>query len=153
VVELGKVGNEIRSFLKSDFAKDLFEQYWLGKGDYWLSKKEFENVVLAAEKAGAKNIPGTVVVIHGHEYIQKIISFYGSERYAKAFGTATMIYTKQGNAVGFFDTYDFDYRWGQRTIGAELQTDAVNLASHYAGNASVYRIFYNMGVSYSQKEK
>jgi hypothetical protein len=128
----------------------LFENYWQGKGNMWLNTDEFNEVVSVAENAGAKDVPGRLILLHGHEYIAKTISFYKSNKYAKAFGTATLIYTKQGKAVGFYDGYDFDAKpWGQRSIKYESETRGVNIGSYFS-NAKNFKIYYNMGVLFSQ---
>ena len=148
--DLGKLGNQIRSYAGSDFSKDLFENYWLAKGTYYISEKEFTQIAAAAEKAGAKEVKGVKINLNGHEYIAKTISFYGSAKYDKAFGTATMIYDLQGKAVGFYDKYDFDPKsWGDRSTSAEIKTRMVFAAS-IISKANDFNIYYGKGVSFKQ---
>ena len=148
--DLGKLGNEIRNFAGSDFSKDLFENFWLGKGSYYISDKEFIEIVAAADKAGAANTKGVKINLNGHEYVVKTISFYGSDKYDKAFGTATMLYDLQGKAVGFYDKYDFDPKsWNTRSFSAEAKTRLVFLASMIS-QAKDFKVFYGKGVTYSQ---
>lgn len=148
--DLGKLGNQIRSHAGSEFSKDLFENYWQGKGTYYISTEEFAKIVAAAEKAGAKNTPGVKITLNGHEYVAKTISFYSSSRYDKAVGTATMLYDPNGNAVGFYDRYDFDPKsWGDRSISAESITRLVLAASAFS-NAKDFNVYYGKGVTYYQ---
>ena len=148
--DLGKLGNLIRRFAGSDFSKDLFENYWQGKGTFYLSEKEFDNIAAEADKAGAKNITGTKITLNGKEYIVKIISFYASERYNKAIGSGTMIYDLNGSPVVFYDKYDFDPKhWGNRSLSAEVITRMVFLSSSLS-HSKDFDVYYGKGVPYNQ---
>jgi len=147
--DLGFLGNKIRNFAGSDFSKDLFENYWLKKGTMYLSEKVFKNISEAAEKAGAKNIPGNPVIILGRTYIAKTVSFYKSEEFALAIGTATMLYDTKGAPVGFYDRYDFDMKsWGERSIKNEAKTRLVFDASILTNNGKDFDLYYGVGVHY-----
>ncbi|HEX9503000.1 MAG TPA: hypothetical protein VF974_01595 [Patescibacteria group bacterium] len=105
---------------------------------------------LYIKPCGAQNIPGVKITLNGHEYVVKTISFYSSDRYDKAFGTATMLYDPQGKAVGFYDKYDFDPKsWGDRSVSAETKTRMVFVASNFGG-AKDFNVYYGKGVSYYQ---
>jgi RHS repeat-associated protein len=147
--DLGRLGNKIRSYAGSDFSKGLFENYWLKKGDYYLTQNTFEEVAAIADKAGAKDIRGSEIIIDGKKYVVKVISFYGSDKYDKAFGSATLIYDQHGKAVGFYDKYDFDPKaWGDRSVSAETKTRLVYDASLITGNGKTFNIFSGAGIKY-----
>ena len=136
-IDLGFVGNNIRERAGSEFSKNLFENYWTGKGDVELSGERFAGILLYVKENAPKSssqtpvtligAPSGNVVGHGSK---RAVNFYSSSEYDKAFGTATLYYNSKGNIIGFFDHYDFDSKpWGERSFINELITRAVETAS------------------------
>ncbi len=142
--DLGYVGNEIRYRAGSDFSKDMFENYWLGKGVVHLSRSRFNDIV---SHAGAAGKPRNVTLSNGQPGVARVHSFYGdSNPYALVLGRAT-IYYQGGSPVGFQDGYDFNWRWmwgdGSRTVPNELKTRAVSTAGFFYG-AEPFNIYYGI---------
>ena len=136
-IDLGFVGNNIRERAGSEFSKNLFENYWTGKGDVELSGERFAGILLYVKENAPKSssqtpvtligAPSGNVVGHGSK---RAVNFYSSSEYDKAFGTATLYYNSKGNIIGFFDHYDFDSKpWGERSFINELITRAIETAS------------------------
>ena len=129
------IGNTIRNGLDSDFEKKLFSNYWEGNGDYTLSNEEFELIVSYAETLTPTSAHSVDIWEQDLHYTVKQFSFYGNANYDQALGTATLIYdTQSGNAVGFYDYYNFDPKpIGVRSYSAEFQTRAVKYAGERQG--------------------
>jgi RHS repeat-associated protein len=150
--DLGKVGNLIRGFAGSDFSKDLFENYWQGKGVYYLSYKNFKATSDFIKQSNLKARKGIPIDLGGEQFEARVENFYGSEIFDKAFGSATIIYDLNGKPVGFFDIYDFDpHKWGDRSIASETKTRLVYLASIFGRNARPFAILYGKGIDYFWK--
>ena len=142
--DLGYVGNEIRARAGSDFSQDMFENYWLGKGDVHLSQSRFNDIV---SNAGAGVKLRNVTLSNGQPGVARWHSFYSdSNPYALVLGGAT-IYYQGGSPVGFQDGYDFNWRWmwgeGSRTVHNELKTRAVSTAGFFYG-AEPFNMYYGI---------
>lgn len=142
--DLGSLGNEIRNRAGSDFSKDMFENYWLGKGDVNLSQSRFNDIV---KHAGAGGKGSNVILSNSQPGVARVHSFYGdSNPYALVLGRATIFY-QGGVPVGFQDGYNFNWRWmwgeGSRTIPNELKTRAVSTAGFLYG-AEPFNIYYGI---------
>jgi hypothetical protein len=125
----------------TEAGKDMFERYWLGKGDMVLTKPQFNEIVEFAKSQGAEGIEGTPTTYNGQPAIAKVISFYGTP-HANSLGSATLYYDSKGNAIGFYDYYNFDSKpWGVRPFDAELKTRLVNLDGQMIG-AKPFKIIY-----------
>ncbi|MFN4144414.1 MAG: hypothetical protein ACK4GN_01230 [Runella sp.] len=139
--DLGLIGNAIRNQAGSEFAKDMFERYWLGLGDYTLPANIFAEAVSVAQPTNDTQSKGQKVLngilCNGYER-----SFYHNEKFRFAFGTATIYYAQNGNPMGFYDRYDFDSKpWGQgKTTKAEAITRMVRQFS--PPNARSFDITY-----------
>ena len=134
-------GNFYRNQMGTDAGKDMFERYWLGKGDMVLTKKQFNEIVKLAKLQGADDIIGTSTNLNGQEVIAKVISFYGTE-HGNSLGRATIYYNTKGVAVGFYDKFDFDPKpLGVRSFEAEVKTRLVNLDGKAVG-AKPFKITY-----------
>lgn len=143
--DLGLIGNAIRDRAGSDFSKDMFENYWLGRGDLILSQDRFLDIWSAAEDLDSKGMrrKGTEYTLpNGEKVYAKQISFYKSEVYKNAFGTATLIFDTNDLVVGFYDYYNFNSRTS-RSWDAELKTRSVREASRFS-NATPFRIGYGV---------
>lgn len=126
---LGLVGGLGRAKLMSDYAKDLFENYWLKKGPFQVSEPRFQDIAnyAATQKPlASKWVTGP----DGEPLEQREYSFYGSPDYAQALGRATLFYSTDGKPVGFYDYYSMKPSWSifgnkgkERPGKAELQTD------------------------------
>ena len=121
----------------------MFDNYWRGGGDQVLSSSRFAAIVKAA-----KNLPGddqNIILASGSKGKARIVNFYNSPEYALAFGRATIYYNDKGQAVGFYDYYDFDSKpWGSRSTKNKLKTRAVESAGNYHG-AVPFQISYGIG--------
>ena len=145
-VDLGTVGNFIRSQAGSEFSQSLFTNYWQAGGNMTLSQSRFNSIVQAA---GRVQSVSNVTLANGQSGIAKVHSFYGSSEYGKALGCGTIYYNQSGTPVGFNDTYNFNWRWswgeGSRPYLAERQTRAVSIAGFFFG-AQPFNITYGIGV-------
>ncbi len=128
---IGALGNAIRHRLDSIFEKRMFTRYWLGRGDYTLTSSEFKDITNGLNlKEGANQV-----------------SFYNNSKYNGAFGTATVYADSNGNAIGFYDKYDFDMKsWfgeGSRSsFLSEIKTDLVYGASMFQSQSKSFEIYY-----------
>jgi hypothetical protein len=55
-------GNFYRDQMGTEAGKDMFERYWLAKGDMVLTKAQFNEIVKLAKSQGADKITGTASV-------------------------------------------------------------------------------------------
>ncbi|MGD1961870.1 MAG: RHS repeat-associated core domain-containing protein [Fulvivirga sp.] len=146
--DLGYVGNEIRSRAGSDFSKDLFERYWLGKGDARLSNERFleiwDEIYRVDPKVFSKR-GRKITMEDGSKVYARTVNFYGSDEYALALGRATVFFDATSNLpVGFYDYYDFDPKdWGVRSNSAEIKTRMVHTAGKAYG-ATPFRLVYGV---------
>lgn len=125
----------------TEAGKDMFERYWLGQGDMVLTKAQFTEIAELAKAQGADKIKGTVTTYNGRPATVKVISFYGTA-HANSLGSATLYYDAEGNAIGFYDYFNFDPKpWGQRSFSAEVKTRMVNLDG-YMFDAKPFKITY-----------
>lgn len=126
--------------------KGFFDQYWFGKGDRKLTKREFAEIAAYAESVVGnyrKNGALKMVDAKGNVYYQNVISFYSNEKFDFAFGSATVAFNERGKAVGFFDVYDFDPKpYGKRGLLAETVTRAVY--NNSPPMAKPYFIYYGI---------
>ncbi len=122
--DLGILGNFIRDRIKGDtFNKELFERYWLSKGDMTLSYGRFLDIVRVAIHEGRVKYEREIRLPNGRVGYQKTISFYGT-KYQMGLGDATMYFDEYGFPIGFKDSYNFDKR--KRDFVSESQTRAVD---------------------------
>ena len=136
-MDLGFLGNNIRKRAGSEFSKNLFENYWNGNGDFELSGERFAGILLYVKENAPKysnQMPAIFIDANNGKVVghgtKRVVSFYSSSEYDKAFGTATLYYNSKGNIIGFFDHYDFDSKpWGERSVKNELITRAVETFS------------------------
>ena len=118
-----------------EFNKDLFENFWIGKGDIILNRERFADIVSEAENSlGANETKGNQITLANDQPgISKVVNFYSSPEYSLAFGRATLYYDIGGNAVGFSDYYNFDPKpEGVRSKDAEKKIRMVNFAAELA---------------------
>jgi hypothetical protein len=149
--DLGVAGNAIRSYAGSKFSKELFENFWLGKGVYYMRLSTFQQISDFIEKSGS-NIEKKTIELSGKRYFVATYSFYASAIFDKVLGRAAIIFNSNGRPVGLYDTYDFDPKsWGDRSISNETKTRLVNLASRFGTNALPFNIFYGKGSEYYWK--
>ncbi|UII27582.1 hypothetical protein LVD15_03915 [Fulvivirga maritima] len=145
--DLGYVGNEIRKRAGSDFAKDLFERYWLGRGDAVMSKERFLDIWNDIYQSDPKSFTSKgkkIEMSDGSIVFAKVVNFYRSQEYATAFGRATVFFDVANLPIGFYDEYDFDPKdFGIRSYENELKTRAVNEAGKLYGVSS-FRIYYGI---------
>jgi hypothetical protein len=142
----GAVGNSIRDRAGSDYAKGLFENYWLGSGNVVLTKERFCDIVGYAQSTGQSSNKGVLTNFHGQASIAVVTNFYNSDTYSTAFGRATIYYDLNGDAIGFHDNYDFNsLPFGTRSFGNEMKTRAVNAAGQLYGAQPFNIDFYIWG--------
>ena len=109
----------------SDFEKACFTQYWYAKGDMVISENDWSGIKYAAQNALLKenwqvfkdsieqhSIQNVHILINNQndtiKYYEYVISFYPYPDYNYALGSATVIFTEDGEAVGLYDIYDFN---------------------------------------------
>ena len=140
--DLGPVGNFIRSrpIVNTDYEKSLFEKYWLGeKGDMELPADEFEQVKDDVSMRSA--LTTDVVKWNEQTLIRKQFSFASNQKFDAAFGTASVFYNTSGQAVGFYDKYNFDVKWTSWAdwwSGRNLKTLGVQFGCIIRGNCSPF---------------
>jgi hypothetical protein len=139
--DLGVAANVVRSQLKSEFAKDMWENYIQGKGDVQLTDAQFKAITQQAAKLPplkTDQIPledGTVLT-------RKQFAFRGE--FAQAVGTASVFYS--GNTpVGFYDSYDMNERpAGVRTSKAERETTVGRIVGKMSPTTRDFLIYYGV---------
>ncbi len=144
--DLGYIGNKIRDRAGSEFSKDMFENYWLGKGDVVISQDRFLSIWSAAmdidskglSRKGKKYTLGNNAIVYA-----KTIDFYKSEEYKNVLGRATFIFDTNDTVIGFYDYYNFDAKKGARSLDAEVKTRMVREASRLS-NALPFRMGYGV---------
>ena len=125
--KIGGYGGEIQSQAGSQFSKDMFWNYWNGKGDVDIKGQRFASILMYLKEN--KSVP-TDLDSKGDKITGKVVSFYESEEYALVFGRATVYYDPKGRVVGLFDNYDFDSKsFGTRSPKNEIKTRLVNFFS------------------------
>jgi hypothetical protein len=139
---LDQTGSWIRSFVESEVAARMFENYWLGLGDITLTDEQFVAIVLATDNSAVFNMP--VMVVNGTEYYVQQVSNYGGSQYAQAFGTATLFRSLDGVAVGFRDTYNMNW-FATRSWMSHAQVFGVSTAAFATGNGVPFRTCYGIG--------
>lgn len=127
---LGILGNWIRSTqLDNNFSKTLFERYWLGLGNYWLTDTEFQDI---CNQKTLDTPSDEIIDFIGEPCHKYVYSWYNSSKYALALGRASLyIRISDSSPIGFYDYYDFDPKtWpGNRTLTNELKTRGINYFS------------------------
>ena len=146
--DLGFIGNLIRDKAGSEFSKNLFENYWLGKGDIELTSKKFEAILLYIKENNPKRYDKKYINIVTNDNrklkgYKQAVSFYLSSEFDRAFGVATIILNSKNEIIGFYDYYNFDPKeWGIRSIKNELITRSVYYLSILSSNAKPFAIRY-----------
>jgi len=103
----------------------MFDRYWNSKGDYTLSKAEFNDIL--SRSVGRVNGTNNSITI----------SLYNDDRYDFAIGVATLYYSSNNAELHFYDNYNFDYKpWGTRSVFAEMATRQVNNEGRFYGASS-----------------
>jgi len=108
--------------LDSEFERTMFSNYWIGNEGIELSDLRFQNVkeYLSIEIDFRKAAGYNIMLNDGSKGKSFIVSFYTSEEYGHAFGSATIYTNDKYEIVGFLDYYDFDKRpWGERSYKSE----------------------------------
>ena len=134
-LDLGKTGNFIRGKAGSGIAEDLFTNYWTEGGNITLSGSQFAGILTYLKENIQSLLLGTDD--------RKVVSFYESSAYSRAYGSATITIDSQKRITGFMDTYDFDpHRLGDRSLKNEIITRGVNIISKITGNGKGFTIRY-----------
>lgn len=141
----GLIGDLIYNNCGSETEQEYFDNYWSGNGDMEMSNDTWSGVSSYAEGIiGADYHSGVPVMINGSSYYKNSVSFYGNSDYDCAFGTATVYFNSNGDAVGFSDDYDFNSMdWGERSIVAEIGTRTIGALGEAHG-AENYSISYGI---------
>ena len=134
-VDLGMVGNFIKNNAGSGIAEDLFVNYWNKDGDISLTSSQFAGILLYIKE----NNPSSTQIKEN----SKVVSFYDSPVYSRAYGSATITTDKENRIIGFHDDYNFDPKeFGIRSLKNEVITRGVNTASKITGNGKDFEINY-----------
>jgi LysM repeat protein len=143
--DLGVLGNQIRNRAGSEYSKDMFENYWQSKGTVNVSASRFHSILAAAGEVISSS---PVTLSNGEPGVAKVHNFYKSNEYALVLGRATIYYNKSGQAVGFYDFYNFDPKaWGKRSPENEAKTRMVATAGYIQG-ATPFVIKYGLGIKH-----
>lgn len=142
--DLGLVGNLSRAALHGDFSKDLFENYWQGKGPMQLSDDRFQDIVEAAamkpRPQGTKDVQ--VISVNGNPLVRRQFKLYGDDKYTDSLGTVSLFYAADGKPAGLYDKYDFDCNFRKdRPLRATLETCAMKNLGPYFG-AKEFPLYY-----------
>lgn len=140
--DLGAEGNLIRWYLHPGFTRDMFENYWLGKGDVTLSPERFKDI---ADYASTLGLPkhGNVMGQNGQPLEWRQYNLYRSPDYTRSLGTSTLFYDKSGKPVGFYDNYNFDpgSPGKDRSLVREMETRVMHALPKPA-SAKPFKITY-----------
>ena len=126
-------GHICKVFNLSDFEEKCFSQYWYAKGDLYLDENDWQGIKRIAEsfvqqndweslkKKIGKNSMNIEITAQGDtiQYYKQVINFYDYDNYNYALGSSTINFTEEGQAVGLYDVYDFNY-------GVEIKRDTWN---------------------------
>jgi len=144
--DLGVLGNLIRSHpnLNTDYEKSLFEKYWLGqKGNIELTADQFKKVTDYVSSINSTSV--LTVNSTNQTLIRKQFNFGRNPEFDYAFGTASVFYDISGNAVGFYDDYNFDIKWRGPSLNAVIPL-IVRSACLIGGRCSPFEITYGQYV-------
>ncbi len=145
--DLGLMGNLIRERAGSEFSKDLFENFWLRRGDKNLTQTRFIDIweeLYSVDPRIFDRKGKKIVMDNGVTLYAKTANFYSSSEYSLALGRATVFFDTNGTPVGFYDRYDFDPKaWGIRSNDAETKTRMVNREAKLHG-AVAFDIIYGI---------
>ena len=137
-------GHICKVFNLSDFEEKCFSQYWYAKGDLYLDENDWQGIKRIAEsfvqqndweslkKKIGKNSMNIEITAQGDtiQYYKQVINFYDYDNYNYALGSSTINFTEEGQAVGLYDVYDFNY-------GVEIKRDewdnAITIAAGVIG--------------------
>ena len=134
-LDLGEIGNFIRGKAGSGIAEDLFANYWTEGGDVSLKGSQFAGILTYLKENNLS--------LSTDEGNNKVVSFYGSPVYSRAYGSATVTIDSQKRITGFMDTYDFDpHKFGDRSLKNELITRSVNIIYKITKNGKGFTIRY-----------
>jgi len=98
--------------LNTQFEIKMFENYWLGLGDYTLTQSEFDLVVSEVNRIGVKGSPTFIgVSIDGRNMYKTSVELYDSDPFNFSLGVVDMISDGQ-NYIGLIDNFDFDAHCG-----------------------------------------
>lgn len=140
---MGILGKVIRKVLRGELSKRLFEQYWTGQGNYYLSDREMITIAGEMQRLGAGYCTDSSFVKDNDSVVvqRRLINFYKSKDLANALGYATVYI--HGNAVtGFYDDYDFNPKpLGIRGFIHEMKTRFMHIAGRLHG-AKAFEILY-----------
>jgi hypothetical protein len=141
--DLGAIGNVLRSQLDDSLAKDNFERYWLGLGDFDLTGEQFDQIISVL----GDNTPVEQVLrfknpeLLGRSKAVKY-DFYDTE-FGGLLGDAWIIYDNNGQPVGLYDEYDFNSKpLFKRKLGSEAKTRGVAFLSRFNDKAKPFTIRY-----------
>src|SRR4029078_11891784 len=113
-------------FLRPGFTRDMFDNYWLGKGDVILSHERFKDIADRArtrQPQSLKDVTGP----NGESLQQRGYNLYGFPDYRRSLGSSTLFYDAGGKPVGLYDNYNFDSGGKDRDWVSEALTQAMHL--------------------------
>lgn len=120
--DLGILGNYIRSFLNHVEEKPYFERYWLGLGDWHISKDEFDKIMTDKDNNGVNLKDKGSCTFNGKDCQKFQITTSSQSKYLLALGTFTYYVNSFNQNEGLFDYYDFDWHSGLMTWTGEVYT-------------------------------
>ena len=132
--------------MSSDIERKCFNQYWFARGDLTLTNEEWNGGIkqYAETQIGSNVICNSTLAYNGTTYYLHLIHYGNNSDYNYCFGDATVTFSSNGYACGFYDYYNFDSKpLGTRPDIAELITRLVNVFGHiyFAKN---YKITYGI---------
>ncbi|HLU94038.1 MAG TPA: hypothetical protein VKZ54_07935 [Membranihabitans sp.] len=162
--DLGIIGNLIRTFLPSNEEKLFFERYWEGLGDWNISTTMFNDIKAMINSYQDKWQNATSTTFNGQTVTKYTFYAPPESKYELALGQFTFYVNSNGEVIGIYDEYNFEWHQGFQIYGPgttptvtllsnsltgctdrgfinEWKTRAVSAAGLFSG-AQDYNIFY-----------
>lgn len=116
------VGRLIRSFLQHDEEKFFFEWYWQGLGNMTLPTPMFTEVKSLINSRNDLWKDPISTTFLGQQATKYSFRIPDGHNYDLALGTFTFYVNFNGNVIGLYDEYDFDWHGGLKMKGSSLTT-------------------------------
>ncbi len=136
------VGDAIRTQMESDFGKEIFRAFWEGQTSrYDLSETEFSKIMQAVN--GLDFAEQEVTFPDGSKGKRRDYSLADNFEYSKPLGSVAVYYDQNDKPVGFYDTFDFNWKWQGRNCIAEIQNRIFDMSGKAFG-AHPFQIVYGL---------
>lgn len=105
---LGLIGNAIRSFIAYDESKEMFEHYWLGKGEWKISYQKWRDIVSTLPEKK----DWIYLRTEGNKKVWNVGMDFRSDKYGML-GTFTLYTDLTDYPMGLYDYINFDWKLGR----------------------------------------